>query len=1390
MASENNGSQAAATLTYYLALAGTGLYIRDGKQWKDSGQEPVSFSRAGAATVRYTGVEMSLSLYGVSFSRKLCEPGHVQAEILITTEGSLTVDRLAEMLVRRPVSVSVKYSETGSTYTIAKDYYIHDIASQFQVRNNMNYIYVKLNVFSPDKMLTLNKFSQAYLGRALFSDLTKETLADFVLKYQAILSNGTSKATPLESRMAVDVGVLHHLGYQVIGRTKVGKEVPTQKEMLHPYLVQYNESFHDFLSRVSNRCGEVFYYENGRLNLGVHKQKEGPKAVSGAKRIIFQRVTSAPFTVPEYTRDSVKEWNTKANTFSPGAGMVYSDPVARNAKGFPSEAFPASADGIYKKYYNCEIAAEDHYMLLYKDKFARDSFMDYWWGNTDKQLMSTLNDALNSTSLLELVSSADRKFSESSRKSASRASQAKKDGNGKLNDAALDGEDKYAVLFTKVNNSTSRWLTLNYYTDIKKNELAQMRKMVCVDMADKFMNVRLGDRITLPGQGENEYLVVQIDMTAPEKWQCNYDLSEQAPKDSVQSQRFYAIPLIKKVTKTVWTKDFQPQINLTGEESPDGAPQESLPPESYLPEGLQEGTTTETENTDSGTRTTVTTVTGTKVTVVTTTVTWVLFPPMMPVPPFRQSGAQSAFVIDSGDPVSQGRVRVRYPWQPSIKDLDDKVDKCQKDCDSHDRTLKEARKNLEQYADIVGEDKITKKSTALQWDFDDAKKAYDDARTEKKKAAAKLKAAKDTRTKYEAATPWIRMATPMATPGGGMYFKPEIGDEVMVDFENGNIERPFVVGTLYSKNLTVPPGSRSIVSKNGHTIRMFDPTDSSSLSKGLYPGLRLLSQYGIKVPNLEGKVSSMLGGIELTDKFGFYDIRMSSHERNISISSPFGDIRIGALTGISIDAPNGDINISGKNVNISAWNNMSFNSGRNVRSGLEATGRWGGFLPSGSGRSKYMDLSLLRSLLEAVIRPVEGTLEIKSGRYLLLESGGGTAMPEWSKYNTKWESWFAGEMKTKWEALILEELIRYAVGKVPKLHECLTAYNDAVQAFYAARLYLAEGRKADSPAPVKKPASGKELLQDMVALDYKSTGVDDVYDACKHYFTGIELAPSCTPWVAEQCFQRILELGNALAFWKRFVSHDMFGFNHIYDEIPQGAIQVKGFQDNKIDELVPKDFLKKANELLKQDDDSMVKSFTVVLKKVIEAVQDKKIDDKLFSDFLEDSAFSNWETGMKRRVARMIIEKCRSKDDNPFLSLQVAPSGYAPIQQTNLVKDSSIGTTVASTAPSSPESPYSDNDWKLYVNDIRLMDKAEEKQDKSSSNMSGGAAKEPAGKVSEADIWKSDSKAKGDILFANKGDKTYRFTEFGQTEMYKNPIMKEQFFSSDSESLRNLLTGI
>lgn len=79
---------------------------------------------------------------------------------------------------------------------------------------------------------------------------------------------------------------------------------------------------------------------------------------------------------------------------------------------------------------------------------------------------------------------------------------------------------------------------------------------------------------------------------------------------------------------------------------------------------------------------------------------------------------------------------------------------------------------------------------------------------------------------------WARLTTFMAGNGRGAFFLPEVGDEVLVVFEFGDINRPYVIGALWNgiDKPPVPKGGeqqnnlRVLKSRSGHSIT-FDDKD-------------------------------------------------------------------------------------------------------------------------------------------------------------------------------------------------------------------------------------------------------------------------------------------------------------------------------------------------------------------------------------------------------------------------------------------------------------------------------------------------------------------------------------------------------------------------------------
>ena len=85
---------------------------------------------------------------------------------------------------------------------------------------------------------------------------------------------------------------------------------------------------------------------------------------------------------------------------------------------------------------------------------------------------------------------------------------------------------------------------------------------------------------------------------------------------------------------------------------------------------------------------------------------------------------------------------------------------------------------------------------------------------------------------------WARVAFPYIGREWGIYYFPEVGDQVLVAFDGGNIERPYVIGAIPKDSDKFLKASKHeknkkkrIVTKNGNTIQITDGTSEDDLAE-------------------------------------------------------------------------------------------------------------------------------------------------------------------------------------------------------------------------------------------------------------------------------------------------------------------------------------------------------------------------------------------------------------------------------------------------------------------------------------------------------------------------------------------------------------------------------
>lgn len=163
-------------------------------------------------------------------------------------------------------------------------------------------------------------------------------------------------------------------------------------------------------------------------------------------------------------------------------------------------------------------------------------------------------------------------------------------------------------------------------------------------------------------------------------------------------------------------------------------------------------------------------------------------------------------------------------------------------------------------------------------------------------------------------TYWARMTNLMAGADRGVFFMPEKEDEVLVVFEEGEISRPFIVGSLWSTQ-DKPPEVNDTDDKNNikliktRTGQMIEMSDEEKKGK-----IEVTSSSGHKVllSDEDGKEK-----IEVIDKSSKNMITIDTANNTISISSD---------KDINIDAPNGTIKLSSKNLEIANTANTKIES--------------------------------------------------------------------------------------------------------------------------------------------------------------------------------------------------------------------------------------------------------------------------------------------------------------------------------------------------------------------------------------------------------------------------------------------------------------------------------
>ncbi|MGB9927643.1 MAG: phage baseplate assembly protein V [Methanosarcina sp.] len=173
---------------------------------------------------------------------------------------------------------------------------------------------------------------------------------------------------------------------------------------------------------------------------------------------------------------------------------------------------------------------------------------------------------------------------------------------------------------------------------------------------------------------------------------------------------------------------------------------------------------------------------------------------------------------------------------------------------------------------------------------------------------------------------WARIASPMAGIERGIFVLPDVDDEVLMVFEHGDINRPYIVGSLWNGK-DKPPETNSdgknnikiIKSRTGHTIKIDDTEGEEKIEI-----VDKTEGNKITIDSANNKISIVSGGdIDLLASDGKITIDATEIEIKSSIKIKTKDLEVKPSGAAKIEASgqmdlktSAVMNIKGSTVNI------------------------------------------------------------------------------------------------------------------------------------------------------------------------------------------------------------------------------------------------------------------------------------------------------------------------------------------------------------------------------------------------------------------------------------------------------------------------------------------
>ena len=436
-------------------------------KWKkvtitQSGKSRTSTEEKGSGVLSF-----AFNLQNARFKKEMYSPNEISVDVQIaagyeansqkdpnaTYYASIPRDTLESSFLNKKVSLCC------DDQVVCDDYFVQEIMPSYK----KDAMYVTFKMYSPDYLLTKGNYCRTFVSKKLGAEILTDEIKNYKLPYDS------------SKTIAIDFSNMKHI--KLAKDNSDGHKAGT--EHLFSYLVQYNESFYDFLKRTTNRWGEFMYYEDKKFQLGY--------GYAASNNTDYKEVASST-TYCDLTSQQKQENAGKYNNEAPIDEQIQSNVLKKGKYDTVKTRVNSLLD--FKNLDGDIYVVKKLAALLNNDKTIYQFLVD-----------TGVDDALDLLKANEISQDKNDKFDDWYFNNKDKS-------DTKFNDNQFKDDE-----FNQFSEHTP-FLNTKVYVDIVEKEFSSGRNAIVMDFDTTYPSIKLGQVITYDSK---TYLVVKVEGYQPHK---------------------------------------------------------------------------------------------------------------------------------------------------------------------------------------------------------------------------------------------------------------------------------------------------------------------------------------------------------------------------------------------------------------------------------------------------------------------------------------------------------------------------------------------------------------------------------------------------------------------------------------------------------------------------------------------------------------------------------------------------------------------------------------------------------------------------------------------------------------------------------------------------------